>query len=335
MANKIVHILKLCAKVHLFHTVQCIKVQLSPPLCRIFKPSGILFTTRQRLGGRWEGAGYEMAEFRGKAWSWRSLRWMEQMPESLRSGNISLKAVKKELKAWVKHHIPVRGDRILWGRPLTGIMKRRKAKESEPNDEEGAGEVVRHPEGSPGTGDNMEPIEPEQINEQDQLNVQRMRDNLDNLISERRKQSNRKHGKIGIKKVGHERRARMQVEARESQDEGGKGSGEGPRLPCSLAAAVKASLYESRETWTPGDHPPGEIGGRIRTVAAVEDVLQVEGEGGLINNTAREPKADKKCKRLKRLVWSVKEEMCCYHQCNMIRQGGHRGAVGRVKCGEG
>ena len=65
MANKIVHILKLCAKVHLFHTVQCIKVQLSPPLCRIFKPSGILFTTRQRLGGRREGEGYEMAEVKG------------------------------------------------------------------------------------------------------------------------------------------------------------------------------------------------------------------------------------------------------------------------------
>ena len=176
-------------------------------------------------------------------------------------------------------------------------------------------------------------MEPEQDNEQDRLDVQRMRDNIANLTSERRKQSSRKHGKIRIKKVGHERRARMQ--ARESQDEGGKGSGEGPCLPGSLAAAVKASLYKSRETWTPGDHPPGEIGGRIRTVAAVEDVLQVEGKGGWINNTGREPKTDKKCKRLMRLVWSVMEEMCCYHQCNMIRQGGHRGAVGRVKCGEG
>ena len=49
-----------------------------------------------------------------KAWSWRSLRWLEQMPEDLKSANISLKVVKKELKAWVKHHIPVqRGQDIV------------------------------------------------------------------------------------------------------------------------------------------------------------------------------------------------------------------------------
>ena len=120
-------------------------------------------------------------------------------------------------------------------------MKRRKAKESEPNDEEGAGEVARHPEDPPGTEDNMEPIEPEQDNEQDGLDVQRMKDDIANLISERRKESSMKHGKIRIKKVGHARRARMQVEARESQDEGGKGSGEGPCLPGQLALWLQRS----------------------------------------------------------------------------------------------
>ena len=25
----------------------------------------------------------------------------------------------------MKHHVPVRGDRILWGKPLTGEMRRR------------------------------------------------------------------------------------------------------------------------------------------------------------------------------------------------------------------
>ena len=60
-----------------------------------------------------------------KAWSLRSLRWMEQMPEVLRMKNVRLKATQSELKQWVKHHVPVRGDRILWGKPLTGEMKRR------------------------------------------------------------------------------------------------------------------------------------------------------------------------------------------------------------------
>ena len=61
-----------------------------------------------------------------KAWSNRSLRWLEQMPEELRRKDMKLKSSKNELKQWVKHHVPVRGDRILWGRPLTGEMRRRK-----------------------------------------------------------------------------------------------------------------------------------------------------------------------------------------------------------------
>ena len=50
-----------------------------------------------------------------KSWSNRSLRWMDQIPGTLRSKDISIKSTKTALKAWVKHHIPVRGDRILWG----------------------------------------------------------------------------------------------------------------------------------------------------------------------------------------------------------------------------
>ena len=50
------------------------------------------------------------------------------MPETLRSKNISMKAVKKEVKEWVKHHVAVRGDRILWGQGLSGDMRRRKAR---------------------------------------------------------------------------------------------------------------------------------------------------------------------------------------------------------------
>ena len=60
-----------------------------------------------------------------KAWSYRSLRWLEQMPDGLRRKDVNLKATKIELKEWVIHHVPVRGDRILWGKPLTGEMRRR------------------------------------------------------------------------------------------------------------------------------------------------------------------------------------------------------------------
>ena len=47
------------------------------------------------------------------------------MPLSLKNSDITRKATKNELKRWVRHHVPVRGDRILWGRALTGDMRRR------------------------------------------------------------------------------------------------------------------------------------------------------------------------------------------------------------------
>ena len=60
-----------------------------------------------------------------KAWSLRSLRWLQKMTETLRSSDVTQKSTKTALKDWVKHHVPVRGDRILWGRPLVGEMRRR------------------------------------------------------------------------------------------------------------------------------------------------------------------------------------------------------------------
>ena len=60
-----------------------------------------------------------------KAWSYRSLRWLEQMPESLITMDVTQKVTKTQLKAWVRHHVPVRGDRILWGKLLTGEMRRK------------------------------------------------------------------------------------------------------------------------------------------------------------------------------------------------------------------
>ena len=70
-----------------------------------------------------------------KAWSYRSLRWLEQLPEVLRRRDVKLKATQKELRQWVKHHVPVRGDRILWGKPLAGETRRRRSASVENGDE--------------------------------------------------------------------------------------------------------------------------------------------------------------------------------------------------------
>ena len=53
-----------------------------------------------------------------KSWSYRSLRWLEKMPETLRKKDPTLKATKIELKKWVRDQIPVRGCRIIWGKKL-------------------------------------------------------------------------------------------------------------------------------------------------------------------------------------------------------------------------
>ena len=71
-----------------------------------------------------------------KSWSNRSLRWLEQMPIMLKSKDIALKSTKTALKSWVKHHVPVRGDRILWGRPLSGDMRRKKKGNQRQEDED-------------------------------------------------------------------------------------------------------------------------------------------------------------------------------------------------------
>ena len=130
-----------------------------------------------------------------KAWSWRSLRWLEQMPESLQSSNIAQKAVKRELKAWVKHHVPVRGDRILWGQPLTGDMKKKKAKEGEPGDGEEDVVVPRQPD-RPQEG--MNPTEPAQREQEVQgsLNEGGARQGLLPPDTLRRNQSMQKRRKV-------------------------------------------------------------------------------------------------------------------------------------------
>ena len=53
-----------------------------------------------------------------KAWSTRALRWIEMMPASMLVMDLSFKSSKQSLKAWIKHRVPPRGDKVLWGKPL-------------------------------------------------------------------------------------------------------------------------------------------------------------------------------------------------------------------------
>ena len=61
-----------------------------------------------------------------KSWSYRSLRWLEKMPETLRKKDPTQKATKEELKKWVRDQVPVRGCRIMWGQKLAGDVGRRR-----------------------------------------------------------------------------------------------------------------------------------------------------------------------------------------------------------------
>ena len=54
------------------------------------------------------------------SWSWRSLRWLEKMPHSLRQQDPTRKGTKSDLKKWVRDQVPVRGCRIMWGKKLEG-----------------------------------------------------------------------------------------------------------------------------------------------------------------------------------------------------------------------
>ena len=56
-----------------------------------------------------------------KAWSSRALRWINMMSEDLINIDLKLKASKLKLKEWIRHRVPVRGDRVLWGRRLGGV----------------------------------------------------------------------------------------------------------------------------------------------------------------------------------------------------------------------
>ena len=81
-----------------------------------------------------------------RAWSVRSLRWLEKIPSCIKDLDVNEEASKKELNLWVRRHIHVRGDRIIWGRPLQRDLDHsmRENEERDLDDEEGeAAETAR------------------------------------------------------------------------------------------------------------------------------------------------------------------------------------------------
>ena len=57
----------------------------------------------------------------------RALRWINLIDMDMKLG-----ASKLKLKEWIKHRVPVRGDRILWGKPLVGRGHQDIGQENEP-----------------------------------------------------------------------------------------------------------------------------------------------------------------------------------------------------------
>ena len=88
-----------------------------------------------------------------KAWSVRVLRWLELMPEQIKQGDMTKRKIKEELKLWIKHTIPVRGDQVLWGQKLTGNKMRRRGTEDQGPQDQGDGA----PDEDPRPGDQPGP----------------------------------------------------------------------------------------------------------------------------------------------------------------------------------
>ena len=67
-----------------------------------------------------------------KSWSSRALRWINVMDKDMIDMDMKLRASKLKPQEWIKHCVPVRGDRILWGKPLVGIGHQDIGQENEP-----------------------------------------------------------------------------------------------------------------------------------------------------------------------------------------------------------
>ena len=190
-----------------------------------------------------------------KAWSVRVLRWLELMPVVIKEGDMTKKPQKENLKRWIKHTIPVRGDRILWGQPLTGAQRRRRAREDQGPQDQGGGtapddERQREERAGPGNLPDTEaavvPTRPQEGRENGPNGGI-----LQRTVRHCSKPEKRK--KKLMKMVGVKKRWRRKAVY------GG--------LPCSQTAVVMTSPQGSRETGTTMTGQSGD-GGKVKFMCA-------------------------------------------------------------------
>ena len=204
-----------------------------------------------------------------KAWSVRVLRWLELMPGEVQNGDMTKRKGKEGLKKWIKHVIPVRGDRILWGQPLTGDQRRRRAREDPGPNSQGEGgadnsqrqrERGAAPESQPGL---------QAAGAQANLEERR-----DTLSTERHTQDSRKGSGKYWQELG-----RKDQDTSEGEKKRIRVGTEPGGLPCSRAAVVLTSPWGSREAKLARSFQQGEQqGGKDADAARKPPQVRLHGQ---------------------------------------------------------
>ena len=233
-----------------------------------------------------------------KAWSVRVLRWMELMPGEIKGGDMTKKHAKEELKKWIKHVIPVRGDRVLWGQPLTGHQRRRRARENQgPPHQGGGGSEEDERPGERG----IEPEGPQPV-----VAATGQQENRETVATQDTSQDLHQGRANCLRGQGRRYLEEGKKRVRKRQKDGTVPRG----LPCSQAAVVMTSPAGSRETGPTKARQPGEREeGKETGTARIPPQARLEGELCLTQRRtvggqcAAGGEKRKCCKGVKRLSW--------------------------------
>ena len=149
------------------------------------------------------------------------------------------KSTKEKLKKWIRHVIPVRGDRVLWGQQLTGDRRRQRNREDRGHQDQGGGGA-----GQPDSQAQEEPTARERTEvrsqEQDTEPESGGLPGLD-MTSQNKTSDTQLTGNKILEEKGVITKTRYQKRQTERDSMPGC-------LPCSRTAVVKTSPQESRKT---------------------------------------------------------------------------------------
>ena len=209
-----------------------------------------------------------------KSWSVRVIRWLELLPWEIKEADMTKKPAREKLKKWIKHVISVRGDRILWGQPLTGDQRRMRARDDQgPHDQGGGGGTEEGQMNKNGEAENAglpcpvtavnstSPCDSRETVTIENIAKDMLQERVNYWLGQDRRNLQRKNGRrvkkgsLGMKPGG---------------------------LPCSWAAVVLTSPQGSRGTKTTMAYQPGEQGDVDSDAARKSPQAQLqEGEAGL------------------------------------------------------